>query len=252
MSSDNTRDLEKYTEEYLEPNFEDYELQYRRRKILEIMNEYRPQRIIEIGCGMEPLFKYYTEFEAYIVVEPSEVFSQNARKTISMQQSDKVEVIQELFTATDKLTDFKADFIICSCLLHEIPDQLAFMKDIYNVANKNTVIHINVPNANSMHRILAVCMGLIEDTHEMSERNIIYQQHNVFDAELLKNLSEAAGFRLVGQGSFFIKPFSHKQMFDCMTNNILSEKVLDGLYKMEEVYKGYGAEIYVNLMKSES
>ena len=50
------RDIKKYTERYKEPNFEDYQLVYRRRKILEILNKYQPLSILEIGCGMEPLF----------------------------------------------------------------------------------------------------------------------------------------------------------------------------------------------------
>lgn len=50
------RDIDKYTQEYSKAGFEKYQVAYRRRKLLEIINKYLPQRILEIGCGMEPLF----------------------------------------------------------------------------------------------------------------------------------------------------------------------------------------------------
>ena len=52
------RDLDKYTDEYNIANFEDYQIRYRKRKILEVIEEHAPKRILEIGCGMDPLFNY--------------------------------------------------------------------------------------------------------------------------------------------------------------------------------------------------
>ena len=74
------RDINKYTEEYIKSDFEEYLVAYRRKKVLEVLNMVSHRRILEIGCGMEPLFKYIPEeqFEEYTVVEPSVSFWRNA------------------------------------------------------------------------------------------------------------------------------------------------------------------------------
>lgn len=73
------RDIEDYTQKYLEPGFEVYQVKYRRKKVLEILHRYKPKHVLEIGCGMEPLFQYADwEYQYWTVVEPSEVFVKNA------------------------------------------------------------------------------------------------------------------------------------------------------------------------------
>ena len=52
------RDIDKYTENYIIANFEDYQIKYRRKLILDVMSKYNPKTILEIGCGMKPLFQY--------------------------------------------------------------------------------------------------------------------------------------------------------------------------------------------------
>lgn len=47
-------------------------------------------------------------------------------------------------------------------------------------------------------------------------------------------------------GSFFVKPFTHAQMEQCLNNGVVGENVLDGLDKMIEFMPELGAEIYVN------
>ena len=164
------RDIDKYAEDYNQPNFEDYQVIYRRRKILEIMKNYQPKRILEIGCGMEPLFQYINfEYDKYIIVEPSERFFNNA---ISLaKENEKVTGYNRCFSSTEELKNSKVDFVICSSLLHELEQPIELLQSIAEVCKENTIVHINVPNANSLHRLIAKEMGLIEDVHDMSERN---------------------------------------------------------------------------------
>lgn len=238
------RDIEKYTKDYNVPNFEDYQLQYRRKKIMECVNYYRPQNILEIGCGMEPLFKYIEyEFMSYTVIEPSEEFYKNA---IDLSRNDNRISCYNMFYGEQNNLETTYDMIICSSLLHEVPDPDAFISAIKKNCNRNTVVHINVPNARSFHRLLAKEMGLIQDEHDMSERNILYQQREVFDIEKLRWLLETAGFKILQSGSYFIKPFSHSQMYEMIDKGIINESVLDGLYKMEKYMPDIGSEIYAN------
>lgn len=240
------RDIEKYTKDYNVANFEDYQVKYRRKKILEILEKYKPKSILEIGCGMEPLFQFINAetYERYTVIEPSEVFYNNAVECA--KSNHRVECINDFFGSdtAEKLPGF--DMIICSSLLHEIEEPDLFVESFHKVCDNNTIIHINVPNAQSFHRLLAKSMGLIKDEYEKSERNILYQQREVFDIECLSKLMQTHNFSVIESGSYFLKPFTHGQMFQMMEKKIIDEAVLDGLYNMAEIIPMFGSEIFVN------
>lgn len=242
------RDIEKYTKDYNQPNFEDYQIIYRRRKILEILNQYKPKRILEIGCGMEPLFQYIEfDYDVYTVVEPSKEFCDNAKSLA--KGNTKISCFNEYFTSSEKLREQKFDFILCSGLLHELEEPVLFLKEVAAICNEQTVFHVNVPNAYSLHRILAKGMDLIKDEHDMSERNKLYQQNNIYDIDSLSASLRKTGFFELEKGTYFIKPFTHTQMYQMMKQNIIDENVLDGLYELGKVLKEFGSEIYVNAKK---
>ena len=46
---------------------------------------------------------------------------------------------------------------------------------------KNTYVYINVPNANSIHRLIAMEIGIIENIFAKSERNKYLNQKEIFD-----------------------------------------------------------------------
>ena len=240
------RDIEKYTDDYNQPNFEDFQVIYRRKKLLELMEKNYPKCILEIGCGMEPLFPYIEwNYERYVIVEPSESFCRNAINLAG--ENERVLCINEFFSPTDKLRRNTFDFILCSSLLHEVEQPIKLLQDIATICNKYTVVHVNVPNANSFHRLIAKEMGLIKDVHEMSKRNKLYQQHNVYDLETLKDCAKLAGFRILEEGSYFIKPFTHNQMYEMVKENIIDMNVLDGLYNIGKYFPYNGSEIFLNL-----
>lgn len=74
------RDIMDYESKYIKGicGFEKYKVIYRRRKIIEIIDKYEPQKILEIGCGMEPLFRYVKDKE-FTIVEPCDYFYENAK-----------------------------------------------------------------------------------------------------------------------------------------------------------------------------
>ena len=44
------RDIEDYSKKYAVPGFEKYKVFYRKKKLLEVINDFQPQNILEIGC----------------------------------------------------------------------------------------------------------------------------------------------------------------------------------------------------------
>lgn len=237
------RDIEKYEAEYLLPNFEDYQQKYRKKKILEIVQKYPHRKILEIGVGDDPFFQY-VDFDTYTFFEPGDQFFQHAQEIVShCGLPDKVHGFHEPFHT---ICGGGTDFILCACLLHEVEHPIELLHDIRESMTSSTVVHIDVPNANSFHRVLAQEMNLIRDVHDFSDRNKQYQQNTVFDMDSLERLATEAGLKVVDSGGYFIKPFTHAQMYQMIQRGIIDEKTLDGLYAMGPLMEAYASEIYVN------
>ena len=241
------RDISGYEKEYIKSDFEQkYQVLYRRKKVLELIEQEKPQSILEIGCGMNTLASFIPKFYNFTIVEPGEIFIEKAKK--DLQGMKHVNFIQGCFE--DKLDEVKEhtyDFVVLSGLLHEVENPIGLLEAVKKVCLPQTIVHVNVPNALSMHRILAYEAGLIESVEAMSDRNIALQQNNIFDLESLKALIRQTGnVEICEEGSFFVKPFSHKQMEACMEYEIIDEKILDAFYRMIKYMPRYGSEIYVN------
>ena len=102
--------------------------------------------------------------------------------------------------------------VICSSLLHEVPSAPELLRAIHDVMGNDSLLHLNVPNSESLHRQLAKVMGLITDTKEMSSRNINLLQHRVYDIQTLKKDLLAPGLDVLEEGGYLVKPFTHGQM----------------------------------------
>ena len=243
------RDIDNYTEKYLGYNdFEKYQVIYRRRKILEYIEKYNHDNILEIGCGMEPIGKFIDDLSAYTIVEPSEIFVENAQKIF--KSNPKVKFINGFFEEhTETLFKENFSFIIISSLLHEVENPQLLIKSVRRIASSNSIIHVNVPNANSFHRLLALESGIINNTTEFSYNNNIFQQHSVFTMDTLISCIKNSlnhDIEILDKGSYWIKPFTHKQMAMMMNENIIDENILDGFEKMIKYMPELGSEIFVN------
>lgn len=241
------RDIGKYEKEYCNTDFEQkYMTNYRCRKVLEILDKYKPASILEVGCGMNSVAESYNDYREFTIVEPGELFLSSVKT--NLEKKTGITYIQGFMEDNmGKLQKKSYDFIIVSSLLHEVEEPMQFLKKINSLCNENTVVHINVPNELSMHRIIAYESGLIECLSSPSERNVLLQQNTVFNLKTLQELIGNSGkVRILETGSYFIKPFTHNQMDKCIENRIISEQILDGFYNMVKYMPEYGAEIFCN------
>ena len=242
------RDLVDYQEQYSNQPYEKYQVAFRKQKLMNILSKYSHANLLEVGCGLESIFLDFTSYRKLTVAEPAEMFYLKALEDLKTAKNKNVALVNELLQdCQSAFENERFDFILVSSLLHEIPNQIGFFKTLNNISTSDTVIHINVPNAKSFHRLLAVEMGLIESVYEMSSSNIQFQQHEVFDLERLRELVENNGFNVIDSGSYSFKPFTHSQMQNMVDNGSITEKMLDGFFNMENYLGDIGSEIYVNI-----
>ena len=77
-----------------------------------------------------------------------------------------------------------------------------------------------------------------------------YGSGKSFLLQTIRNHAAARGFAVVDAGTYFLKPFTHQQMQQCLDAGILNHDILNALDQMCTSYmKEYGSEIYLNMHK---
>ncbi len=242
------RDLKQYELDYQNLRFEGTQTKYRKRKLLEFLKRDVPHNVLEIGCGLAPLFLEYTEFEEYDIVEPTRLFHERAAEL--SKGDDRIKVhFGRLEDTYHGLAGRKFDSIVLSSLLHEVEDPQSFLGATGALCGEHTIVHIVVPNAYSLHRLIGVKMGLMQDAHESSSTQQKMQQVRCFDLASLTELLKSSGFEVEESGTFFLKPFTHEQMATLQEIGLLTDQMLEALYAMDEYTPSLGSEIYVNARK---
>lgn len=247
-----SRDIKQYTSDYLSADFENYMVHYRQKCELSALRKYPHRHILEIGCGMNPMFLHLDRFCNYTIVEPSSVFCKNAAALAAQNDlSDRVKIINEPFREDVALSrsinnTIEVDFVLCSSLLHEIEDPHGMLRAIRSICTPDTVVHFNVPNSRSFHLLLAYEAGLIQKLDELTDTAKRFQQNTTFHKEKLEQELKLAGFSVLECGSYFVKPFTHAQMKKLLENKIIQPDVLDGLDNMIKYMPDLGAELFAN------
>lgn len=235
-----------YEVAYSASDFEVVQARYRKKMLVALLERQQPQRLLEVGCGWDAIAHHWHGFAHCSIVEPGAQFAQQARHTL--QHLPTVTVIEAfLEEAHPVLAGQSFDVILLSGLLHEVPDPLSLLTQVKAYCHANTLIHVNVPNARSMHRLLALEMGLVSDVKQPSDLQRTLGQPRIFDAAQLKALAAQADLQVLEAGSYFIKPFTHQQMQSLIDQGLLTDSMLDGLWGLAKHFPEVGSEIFVNL-----
>jgi trans-aconitate methyltransferase len=96
-----------------------------------------------------------------------------------------------------------------------------------------------VPNGHSIHRLVAVKMGLLTDPCELNPRDRALGHRRVYTPETFKADIEAAGLRIVTRGGVFFKPLSNQQIESHWT-----EEMVRGFYELGNDFPDLAAELY--------
>ena len=236
------RNIEKYVEDYKNQPFrQDHEL-IRKEFLIEHLRKMDFRSILEVGCGFDSIANSLDSEKSITVLEPSKFLCNKLAN-----ENKEVEIINGFFEDEyQRISKKKYDIIVVSSLLHEIINPDIFMKKLYK-CSKGSLIHINVPNANSFHRLLALESGLIENLDDKSVTNELLQQNSIYDLKSLKEIAKSHGFQIVNEGSFFIKPFTHEQMEYIFKSEKFDRSIIKGLCKMVNYFPQYGSEIFIDI-----
>lgn len=245
------RNISDYNHLYNSLPFEDSMVEIRKRVVLDILRKNKPSRILEIGCGNSSIFNDYGDYEQITVIEPSADFFSKLKHDANRFPEKDIFCINDFFSSSLLQSyDIPAlDIILISGLLHEIEDPVQMLRDAAALCSEKTIIHINVPNADSIHRLIALETGMLKSVKDKSPLQIKLQQHHTFDMKSLKDIAASCGLQVTDEGSYFIKPFTHAQMQFLLDSPLFGPKIIEGLEKISKYLPQFGTEIFLNLKK---
>lgn len=139
--------------------------------------------------------------------------------------------------------DFKPtqlfDSIILEHVLEHVDDPVGLLRRVKNWLSPSGRIFLGVPNGNSIHRLVAVKMGLLENPCQLNPRDLTLGHRRVYTPETFRADIEKSGLKVLEMGGVYFKPLSNGQIQEHWT-----EEMIQGFYEMGKDFPAYAAEIY--------
>ena len=227
-----SKDIQTYEQDYNDLPFEADQAYLRRLETLKLLDSYKPARMLEVGCGMKPIFTDFKGFSHMTVVEPAEGFAAHARSLAEQHDLAGKVAVKQAFLEGAGLEGGEFDTILLVSLLHEVADPEVFLKKAVSLGQSGARYVLNVPNQMSFHRQLAVKLGLIKEESEISAQQVKLQQNRIFNRQNLIELSESVGLRVLDSYTSIFKPFTHGQMQKLMDREILTQQQVHAFCSM--------------------
>ncbi|HZV75513.1 MAG TPA: class I SAM-dependent methyltransferase [Conexibacter sp.] len=203
-------ELDAYARDYyLGRGADDLDIEERQQQLsLERLRPFLHGRILELGFGTGEMTASLRAagFET-AVVEGSPLLVEEARR-----RHPDLEVHEGFFETFAPPEPF--DCLLAAHVFEHVDDPPALMAQVRTwLAPGGTLVAV-VPNAASLHRRLAVHMGLQQAQDDLSERDRLVGHRRVYTVEQLGDELTAAGFEVAAVTGWFLKVVPNGMMLD--------------------------------------
>lgn len=208
-------------------------------RFLTIENWLKGENCLEFGTAdgesTQYLLKY---FKKVVAVEGAEHFCNFVKQRfVNHLNSGRFQVhlsLFENFTCNERF-----DVVLALHILEHLTNAVSFLKHAKRFLRASGILIIVVPNAQSIHRLAAVKMGLLEVPHSLNPQDKKLGHCRVYYPQELLDDINRAGLEIIHHGGIFFKPLTNKQIEDNWT-----EQMIDGFYALGKDFPEYSAEIY--------
>jgi SAM-dependent methyltransferase len=211
------------------------------------------ESILEVGCGPFLLAARAAacgiSFGQWAIVEPAQSYAAAAAELARSDSRVKVVrgYLEESATALESLAPHGFDTALVSSVLHETTEPERLLEATVDAMRSGGQILVNVPNAFSFHRLLAVKMGLISAPDALTERNRRLGQPIVYGPQSLRALVHGAGLVELRLEGYLFKPFTNEQMARIASS--AGEALIAGLEELGRDFPEHAAEICITATK---
>ena len=240
-------DPEKYAQNYnTDYGFEEHLTRARQNACLRFLMDKRPSSVLEVGCGPNLLFDRLGEIDNAVTRwgpgEPSVTYGQPAaEKFKSDARYSLVQgYLEERIDLLQSRADEGYDAVLLSGLLHETTEPERLLAAAHQLLADGGWAIVIVPNALSMHRLLAVEMNLTKFAGEITQRNLELGQPIVYSPDSMKELVEKCRFTPVELSGYMMKFLTNGQMK--AASEIITPDLISGLEELGKKFPNNAAE----------
>jgi len=198
--------------------------------------------VLEVGLGSgEVSLMLSNQFENVISIDSDIEICRSTKKFLNEKNVENVKIIHSKIEDIENidLNDCFFNHVILLNFLEHVENPVLILKLISKRLGKNGIIHITVPLANSLHRLLAVEMGLIKSTTEIAESDKHFGHYRIYTLELLKQHIVEAELKIDFEQSFYLKPLPTSILTS------LPSEIHEGLFKMGQKIPEFASYIYI-------
>lgn len=196
----------------------------------------RGRSVLELGCADGSITTFLADrFDRIVAVDGSSELIARAEHVLAAKRN--VEFVCSLFE--ELRLEQRFDTVWMTHVLEHVADPVAVLRAAQRHLAERGVVIAGVPNANSVHRLVGVKMGMLTATTGLSALDEKLGHRRVYTAQLLRQHASAAGLRVVDEGGYFLKPLSSGQM------ESWPEDLLDAFFEVGRQIPTHAAEIYV-------
>ena len=174
-------------------------------------------RVLELGYGDGLVTKDLIEQGHDVtVVEGAKSIAAAARA----KWGSRVRIQHALFE--EFTTEERFDAVLATHVLEHIDDPVALLRRLARWLSPSGRGIVIVPNCESIHRQLAVRMGLQPTLDTLGERDHLVGHQRVYSLSTLRRDVEAAGLAVVAERGFFLKVLPNSMMLDYRPDLLLA------------------------------
>jgi len=205
-----------------------------------IIKQVKGETLLEIGCADGTMTVEFLNagFKVH-AVDGAEGYT---KKTLELVNKLNLKNKNNLSLTTSLIEnleiDKKFDNIVLSNVIHHLESPSVVLKSLKRWLNKDGLIHVIIPNSNSLHRVIAYHMSLIKATDELSDSNKNMFHKRVFSYESARSLLIECNLKIKHFEGIFLKPLSLAQMSD------FSDELLKALNEVAKIYPLLSHHLY--------
>jgi len=142
------------------------------------------------------------------ILDGSEILLEKAK----LKFRNLVKTEHALFEEFNPQTNY--DAILATHVLEHVDDPVLLLERMRNWLSPNGIIIIIVPNCESIHRQLAVIMGLQSSLDTLGERDKLVGHQRVYSFDTLESDIIKAGYNILDKKGFFLKVLPNSMMLN--------------------------------------
>lgn len=190
-------------------------------------------KLLEVGCGEGLMTQYLLNNFEITAIDGREEGIKKVKKRFGKKVKAKTTLFEQ-FSTKEKFTD-----IVVAHVLEHVGDPVALLKRTKKWIAHGGKIHIIVPHANSLHRLIASTSRILNKPTDLTSHDKKAGHRRVYLLQALESDIKAAGLKVIYEQGVLVKPLPSPLMLP------FGKTIINYFVKLGKYFPKIAGEIYI-------